>query len=744
MPLATGDRLGPYEILSPLGAGGMGEVYRARDSRLGREVAVKVLPEHLAQDPAMLARFEREARAVAALSHPNILALYDIGREQGIFYVVMELLEGETLRQQLSRGSLAWRKAVDLALALAEGVAAAHAKGIFHRDLKPENIFLTSDGRVKILDFGLASVEGATAGPEGATQPGTMLGTVGYMAPEQVQGVGAGALSDIFSFGCVLYEMMAGRGPFHRSTTGETLSAILRDEPGPLASVPAELDRVVSHCLEKDQRRRFQSARDLGFALRAVGSGATSAVAAAPSQAIDSIAVLPFANLSRDPEADYLSDGITESIINHLTRLPRLQVLPRSTVFRYKGQDVDPQAAGRELGARAVLAGRVMLRGETLVVGTELIDVERRSQLWGERFNRKFADIFAIEEEIAGKIFENLRGKLSGEEVQRLARRGTEDSEAYQLYLKGRYFLNQRRPASLREAIRYFEQAIARDPDYALPHSGLSDASGLLAFFGAMPGREAYIRARPAALRAVAADPTLAEAYVSLGSCQAFEERAWREAEKSFQRALELNSGYWLAHTWYALIVLGPLGRHEEALAQVRQALELEPVHPTVHHHAAVVALFARRPDLAIEWCQNLLHIDQSFDITHLWLGLAYQQQQRYREAVPELELVCERFRDSFLPAPLSLAHLHTVMGNRAEAERIATQMDEIATRLYVEPFWRGVLHVGLGQYDRALACLERMEEDQNPSVAFLSDPRLDPVRVEPRFQQVLRRLRLA
>jgi TolB-like protein len=521
------------------------------------------------------------------------------------------------------------------------------------------------------------------------------------------------------------------------------LWAILRDEPEPLAGAPGELDLLIGRCLEKDSLRRFQSAADLGVALRAAGSGVMSTVAIATSDAIDSIAVLPFDNLSGDPEADYLSDGITESIINRLTRLPRLQVLPRSSVFRYKRKDLDPQAAGRELGARTVLTGRVMMRGERLVVGTELIDVSRRSQLWGERYNRQFADLFAIEEEIAGKIFESLRGALSGEEKERLARRGTGNIEAYQLYLKGRYFLNLRRADNLRKAAGYFEQAIARDTDYALAHSGLADACTVLAFFSALPGREAFARAKPAAARAVAADPMLAEAHVSLGSVQVFDEWAWSEAERSFQRALELNPGYWLAHTWYALVVLSPQGRHEEALAQVRRAMELEPVHPTVHHHAALIALLAHRPELAIAYSQSLLEIDRSFDIAHLWLGTAYEQQQRYPEAVSELELAREKLGRSFVPALAPLGHVYGVMGNRDEAERILNQVDELSGRLYVEPFWQGVLHLGLGQQDPALECLERMVEDHNPSVSFLSDPRLNPVRGKPRFRALLRRLRL-
>ena len=414
MWLAPGTQLGPYQVLAPLGAGGMGEVYRGRDSRLGRDVAIKVLPEHLARDPQALSRFEREARAVAALSHPNIVAIHDVGRDGDVSYCVTELLEGETLRAALTRGPLPWRKAAETGMAVAEGLASAHSKGVTHRDLKPENLFLTSDGRVKILDFGLARYkpqEAASASvAQTETSEGTVMGTAGYMSPEQVRGLAAGPSSDIFSLGCVLYEMVSGGRAFAGDTAVETMSLILRDQPAELARsgkhLPVEFDRLISHCLEKHPEQRFQSARDLAFDLKSMlsGSGSQTPASQTAGKAIDSIAVLPFANSSGDPDTEYLCDGITESIINSLSQIGRqLRVVPRSTVFRHKGKDFDPQALGRELQARAVLTGRVRQRGETLVVAAELVDVLEGSQLWGERYNRKVSDIFALEEEISRK-----------------------------------------------------------------------------------------------------------------------------------------------------------------------------------------------------------------------------------------------------------------------------------------------------------------------------------------------------
>lgn len=473
----------------------MGEVYRAQDSRLERDVAVKVLPEHLLKNPQALARFVRETKAVAALSHPNLLAIFDTGAENGISYAVTELLQGESLRASLMRGPMPWRKAVEIGAALAEGLAAAHSKGITHRDLKPENIFLTLDGRVKVLDFGLARVESPRTvdGAETQTEAGTLLGTPGYMSPEQVRGASAGPASDIFSLGCVLYEMVSGRRAFPGQTAAETMSSILRDTPGELAAsgaqVPPELDRLILCCLEKNSEARFQSAHDLAFHFKAI----LIAPGGAPQspRAIDSIAVLPFTNASNDPDTEYLCDGITESILNSLAQIAQLRVTPRSTAFRYRASDVDPQMVGRELNVRVVLTGRVIQRGDSLVVSAELMDVAAGSQLWGERYHRKLSDIFALEAEIASKISESLRMKLSGQEKSRLSKRFTEDPEAYQLYLRGRHQWTRRTPDHVKKGAEYFQKAIEKDPSYAIAYSGLADCYSILGVYSILPSKEA-------------------------------------------------------------------------------------------------------------------------------------------------------------------------------------------------------------------------------------------------------------
>jgi eukaryotic-like serine/threonine-protein kinase len=515
MPLASGTQLGHYQITSLIGRGGMGEVYRANDSRLGRDVAIKVLPGHLT-NPQSKTRFELEAKAVAAPAHPNILVLHDIGEHESIHYAVTELLEGETLRDRLSRGPLPWRKAVELGAAIAEGLAAAHSKDIVHRDIKPGNIFLTDDGRVKILDFGLArwrpqpAEQGSTVTLT-ETGVGQMIGTLGYMSPEQVRGEKAGAPNDIFSLGVVLYEMVAGRPPFSRNSAAETISAILTEDPPDIADsgklAPAELDRVIQRCLAKSPAQRFHSANDLAFALKGllsrdhavsartrralvavtVAGIAILAVAAGffywhshTVTGIDSLAVLPFVNASGTPDADYLSDGITESLIGSLSQLPDLKVLSRSAVFRYKGKETDPRTVGRELGVRAVLTGRVTQRADSLSVSAELVKVDDNTALWGEQYNRKLIDALAVQNDIAHQIVEKLKLRLSSQQIQQMARQQTTNPEAYQLYLKGRYYAGKFDPENLNKGRDYLRQAIAVDPNFALAYDGLSYYYALL------------------------------------------------------------------------------------------------------------------------------------------------------------------------------------------------------------------------------------------------------------------------
>ncbi len=779
MTLATGTRLGPYQITASLGAGGMGEVYQARDCRLDRDVAVKVLPGHLANDPQALARFEREGKALAALSHPNILAVYDVGTDQGISFVVTELLLGETLRSRLARAPIGHAKALEIGAAVADGLAAAHAKGIIHRDLKPENIFLTSDGQVKILDFGLARPHLDAANQDQAeaatrTEPGTIMGTAGYMSPEQVRGQQSGASGDLFSLGCVLYEMATGERAFARPTAAETMVAILNADPpriaGTARQIPPELDRLIARCLEKNPEARQQSARDLAFALRELsGSGARSealpalaarsqrrayaigmAVAGALAialglaffllsggrgKAIETLAVLPFVNASHEPNMEYLSDGITDSITNKLAPVAGLRVTARSMVFAYKGSQVNPQQAGRELKVRAVLTGSVEQRSDLLIIRAELVDVADASQLWGEQYQKKLDDILAIEAEISQEISQKLRLKLTGEDRVRLARRATENTEAYQLYLKGRYYWNQNTPEGMRKGVECFQQAIDKDPAYARAYSGLADAYSSLGFMAYMPSKEAFPNARAAATRALALDDTLSEAHNSLASVRYLYDWDWPGSEKESKRAIELDPGYATAHDFYSHLLI-MTGRTAEAMTEIRRALALDPVSVRANSRLGVQLYFARQFDQAIEQFHKTLELDPNHPMTQNYLGLAYLAKSMYPEAIEVMRK---------LPGPPTrLALAYAQAGRSAEAKKLVDRLEEIAKTNYVSPADMAYVYAALGQADAAMRWLEKAYEARSPPMVFLKmDPRVDRLRADPRFQDLLRRVGL-
>jgi TolB-like protein/Tfp pilus assembly protein PilF len=794
MSLAAGARLGPYQILAPLGSGGMGEVYRARDSRLDRDVAIKVLPQHLAADPEALARFEREAKAVAALSHPNILAIHDFGNENGIAYAVMELLQGESLGTRLKQGgALDWRAAVEIGVAVADGLAEAHAKGIIHRDLKPENVFLTSDGRVKILDFGLARMQAQFLGSQDRTSsnlqrgtagtkttPGTILGTVGYMSPEQVRGEPAQEPSDIFSLGCVLYEMLSGVKAFGQATTAEVLAAILKEDPPPLSATataaPGELHQVVSKCLAKKPDERYRSAREVMGALRRIGSAPVVVQQSAPAVApprkgrawavagiaavavlalaaasswilgrgggIESIAVLPFVNAGGDPGTEYLSDGITEGIINSLAQLPQLGVMSRSSVFRYKGKDVDPRQAGRELGVQAVLLGRVTRRGDGLVVSAELVDVQTNRQIWGEQYNRPMADAQNVQAEIAREISDRLKLRLSGEDKERLARRRTENSEAYQLYLQGRFQWNKRTLEGMQQSIELFQQAIAKDSRYALVHAGLADAYALLADFNVLPAREVMPRAKQAALEALKLDDSLAEAHASLGWAKLVHDWAWTDAEAELRRAVTLNPNYATGRHWYAEYFLVS-GRAEQALAEARRAVELEPVSLPLNRALASALLFAGRTDAAAEQARKAIGLDTRFAPAHGVAGRAWIEKGTPAEAIAEFQKALD-LSEGNSNELAALGYGYAAAGRRAEAQKVLDELHERSKQTYVQPVWLAVIYGALGDKDQAFQWLDQGYQDRSGWLAYLKvDPVFRPLQGDARFTDLTRRVGL-
>jgi len=750
--LAPGVRLGPYEILAPLGHGGMGEVYRACDVRLGRDVAIKVLPAALATNADARARFEREAKAIARLSHPNILSIFDFGTQNGVAYAVTELLKGATLRHA---GPASPKRAIEYTLQMARGLGAAHDKGIVHRDLKPDNLFVTADGHLKILDFGIAKWTEPSPGDEAQTRslvtdPGTIIGTVDYMSPEQIRAQPADHRSDIFSLGVVLYELLSGQHPFKRESIAETMAAILSEEPRSWGRfVPPALDRVVQHCLEKRPERRFQSAHDIAFALEeatmtVAGSSSGPAAQGASIAAVDSLAVMPLVNESASSETDYLSDGLTDSLIDSLSQLPRLRVMARSTVFQYKDRGLGPQQIGKELGVRAVLSGRLIERRDSIVVHVELVDVGDGTRLWGKRFNRPLVDLLAVEEEISREICDNLRITLSQSESDRLARRQTENPEAHQVYLKGRYVWSRwKTPAGMKTSIGLFERALELDPLYARAFAGLADSYSVLGNVKALPPDEAYPKAKTAAQQGLAIDDTLAELHTSLGFIHRMWDWDWEAAEAAYQRAIALNPGYATAHRWYSHLLSG-LARHDEALVVGRRALDVDPLSLIIRGAFGDVLFYARRYEEAIRLYRDTIQQDPEFLPGHTDLARAYELAGRYEEAISEFR-IAQALVSKGPPEPSSgLAHVYAQMGRREEALAIVGELLETARSSYVSPYGIGSIYACLGEKNAALDWLEKAEAEHDQTLVWVKvHPRLDGLRGEARFQRLLARMRL-
>ncbi len=796
MTLTTGSRLGPYEILAPLGAGGMGEVYRASDARLGREVAVKVLPAAFTADADRLRRFEQEARAASALNHPNILAIYDVGTQQGVPYVVSELLEGETLRERLAAGALPARKGMTYAIQIAEGLAAAHEKGIVHRDLKPENLFVTGDGRVKILDFGLAKL----TRPEGAgrplpeaptatvgTEPGVVMGTIGYMSPEQVRGQAADHRSDIFAFGAVLYEMLTGKRAFHGVSAADTMSAILKEEPefAPAQSgASPAFENIVRRCLEKSPGERFQSARDLAFALRESSSGSAPVGPAAvpvprvrsilwlaplglvallavliavnagglrerlfrggePGR-IQSLAVLPLENLSRDPEQEYFADGMTEALITDLGKIRALRVISRTSAMRYKGTKKASPEIARELNVDALVEGSILRVGDRVRITTQLIHAATDRPLWSERYDRDLKDVLALQSEVARSIAQEIKIALTPQEQARFAEARPVDPEAHQLYLKGLYYANKRTPQGLQKALDYLQQCIDKDPTHAAAYAQIADAHFFLGFTGldALPPRETMSKAKGAALKALEIDDSLSEAYASLGLVRWAYDWDWPAAEKDLKRAIELNPGYAVAHHRYALY-LSSLGRFDEAMAEEKRALELDPLSLIINHAQAWPYYLSRRFDEAIEQYRKMVEMDPNFVRTHLRLGEVYAAQGKYREAIAEYEKFSTLDGGSTMALAL-IGNAHARAGDRQAALRTLEELTAASKRRYVPSFHIAIVHTGLGDKDQAFAWLDRAYEERSHFLVDLKfNPILDPLRPDPRFADLLRRVGL-
>ena len=768
-----------YTILEKLGEGGMGTVYKAEDTKLRRKVALKFLR---GDDDELRERFSREAQAAAGLSHPNICTVYEVDEEHG--FLAMELVDGPPLKDKIAARPLPLEEALDIAIQIGQGLEAAHEKGIVHRDIKSANILLTPQGQVKITDFGLATLADRTR----ITKTGASLGTPAYMSPEQAQGKTTDRRTDIWSLGVVLYEMVSGRLPFRGESEVALLRGIADDQPEPLtglrSGVPLALDRLVEKALAKSPADRYQHVEDMLVDLQAVRrrleSGASESVRRGRRRwrlaslsaglvvlaaltigllddralkwwqdpAIDSLAVLPFASSGAGPvggtDAEYLGDGIAESIIRNLSALPSLRVMSYSSVSRFRGQQGDVQEIGRRLKVQAVLAGRVTQRGTNFSISAELVAVSNNSQIWGDQFNRRVADVYEVQEEISREIASRLRLRLSSEDQRRLAKRYTENAEAYELYLKGRYHWNRRGLQGSKRAIEHFEQAIAKDPAYALAHAGLADCYNWLGWIGALSPREAFTKARSAGTRALAIDGMLTEAHTAAGFAKHFFDWDWSGAESEYRRSIEINPSYPVAHQWYSILLLSQ-GRVEEAIARAKTALELDPLSLVMNSRLGFNLYYARQYDAAFGQLQKTVDLEPNFPPARLWQGFVYEQEQKYALAIAEFQKAAKLF-DGEPIALASLAHAYAVSGNHDEARRVLNQLLLLSQRRYVSAYVVALIHVGLSDHEQAWIWLNRAFEERSSWLTehVKTDPRLDKLRSDPRFPKLLNSMRLA
>ena len=787
------ENISHFRIIEKLGEGGMGVVYKAMDLRLDRPVALKFLPENMLQDAQALERFRREARAASALNHPGICTIYDIGEQGGRGFIAMEFIDGETLRSHIQGKALPLGEVLRLGIQIAEALEVAHGEGIIHRDIKPANIFVTKRGQAKVLDFGLAKLvrKGVAAGDAGSDGDATdstsivgiISGTPSYMSPEQVRGDALDPRTDIFSLGLLLYEMATGRQAFSGRTGGVVIEAVLTRSPVPARSInpeiPPKLEEIINKALHKDREQRYQHAGEIRAELqrleRSSDSGAitvgiagestqTASSGELPSsgeerartatektggprtervsKVIDSLAVLPFENASSDPEHEYLSDGIAGSLVNTLASVPKLRVMAQSTMFRYKGRRIDPQTVGRELKVRAVLTGRIMQSGGSLRIGTELVDVATGSQLWGAQYDRKPGDIFAIQDDISNEISEKLRLKLTRAEKKRLTKRQTDDAEAYRLYLKGRHHWNRWTEEGFYKAIEYFQQAVEKDPNYALAYTGIADSYVLLGWNSYLPPKDAFPKGKMAAMKALRLDPDLGEGHTPEAAVLWLYDWQWREAQEEFQRSLALNPAHPTASHWYAEYLM-TMGRHEEAIGRMKSSQELDPLSLIISVAIGWAHYMAGKYDEAMEQLRRTVEMEPNYPVTYWILGLVLRKLGRYEEATAEGEKGVKLSGGS----PLMNAALAQTLGSagrKKEAMQILEELTNLGTQRYVAPYFFAGIHIGLGDYERAMEYLEKSYEEHSHWLIYLHiDPSMDGLRGDSRFQDLLRRVGL-
>nr|AUN37162.1 serine/threonine protein kinase [uncultured bacterium] len=812
----------------------MGEVYLAEDTRLGRKVALKVLPPQFTKEADRIRRFEQEARSASALNHPNIITIFEVGRSGDTNFIVTEYIEGQTLRQRMATGRLSLRDALKIGIQVASALSAAHAAGLVHRDIKPENIMLRPDGYVKVLDFGLVKLTEPIGMSESVdhesdtkiliTDPSVVMGTPHYMSPEQARGFTIDARADIFSLGVVLYEMVAGRTPYDGNSPSDIIASILYKEPPLLArysrEAPDELERITTKSLRKDREERYQTAKDIAIDLRNLRqhlafeeirersfvSNSTADVPAArgtretvvdfsrtpeyssgdvpPFQssgaqnvrpmssaeyiitglrqrkrglilallailligasityfagsnkkAVESIAILPFANESGDPKSDYVADGMTESLIKNLSQLPKLKVMSLISVLRYKGNEIDPRAVRRDLNVDAVLSGRITKRGDGIALTIELVDTRDNTRIWGDQYTRKFSDMLALQEEILGAMSQKLELKLDSSERKRM--------DAYKLYLMGRNYWNKRRPDDLKKGIELFQQAVEKNPQDAKAYAGIADSYTLLAVYGSMTPDDAFPKAKEAAEKALAIDDSLAEAHTSLGFVKTRYEWDWDGAEASFRRAIELNPNYALAHQWYSNY-LASVGRYQDSIDEAKRGQELNPLSLIGNAQIGWMYFFAKRYDEGAAACLKVIEMDPNFFSARRYYGLILEQKGQYDQAVEQLEKAREQSGGS--PVVIAaLGHAYALAGKRHEAEKIIEELLDTSKPRKGSAYDVAVVYVGMGEKEKAFEWLDKAYDQRDDFLAYLkADPRFDPLRVDARFDNILHRLGL-
>jgi serine/threonine-protein kinase len=737
MPLAAGTRLGPYEVLGLIGAGGMGEVYKARDTRLGRLAALKMMRPDWAAEPDQQRRFIREARTASSLNHPNILTIYEIDTEGGRDYIAMEFVDGGTLADVLEAGPLEAARALRVAAQVADALAAAHAASIVHRDLKPSNIMMAAGDRVKIVDFGLARV--GTGAPQDETVDaltghGIVVGTTSYMSPEQAAGHAVDGRSDLFSLGIVLYEMLAGRRPFAADSTAGTLAAILRDAAAPIPGLAPDVAHVIGRCLHKDVTGRFQSAGELKDAILAC-----LVPHASPTQ--PSVAVLPFRRMTAAAEDDYLCEGLAEEVINALTRIPGLKVIARTSSFVVSRMGLDVREAGARLDVGHVLEGSVRREGARVRVNAQLVSTADGSHLWSERYDREMTDVLALEDEIAAAIAARLRVALAG--ANRDRPQPAVDPEAHAAYLEGRYYFARGTPDALAHASACFQRALARAPDSALAYDSLAELYWYLGFFGNVRPRDAFSQSTWYALRALELDDTLAQTHALLGMLRKELDYNWPEVDRELQRALDLNRESPLVRLRYAISGLLPHARNDEAMREVEALLQADPLSVITRWWMAVLAHLARRPDRTIAEGRHMIALEPGHFLGHWALGVGINDTQPGREAVDAMQQA--HALSGGIPFTLGfLALVSGAAGLRDDVLRLREQAGRMAAAGYVPPSTFMCCAIGVGDWDSAFEWMDRAIDARDPIIMPIkSFPFLDPVRDDARFQALLRKMHL-